>query len=97
MTKKELHKKFLHKCKEHRIFVLKISGSTKYGFADFCVIRWGKVHFIKFRNKGKKKTPLQVAFQNYCKLNNFKYIIIDDIDNFDFSLLLDCYKVIYCE
>jgi len=89
MIESEIQRKFLKRCNELKIYAFKIIASSKRGVSDVCVIHCGKVYFIEFKRKGQSQTELQKQFEIICKLNNVEYIVVKDVDKFDWGIFLN--------
>ena len=85
MRESEIQRKFLKRCNELKIYAFKIIAASKRGVADVCVIH-GKVHFIELKRKGQSQTELQKQFEKICKLNNIEYLVVNDVDKFDWGM-----------
>jgi hypothetical protein len=89
MRESEIQRKFLKRCNELKIYAFKIIAASKRGVADVCIIHCGKVYFIEFKRKGQSQTEPQKKFEIICKFNNVEYIVVNDVDKFDWEIFLN--------
>jgi len=89
MRESEIQRKFLKRCNELKIYAFKIIASSKRGVADVCVIHRGKVYFVEFKRKGQSQTELQKNFEIICKFNNVEYLVVNDVDKFNWCIFLN--------
>jgi hypothetical protein len=82
MRESEIQSYFMRKCRENRIFAVKLIATSKRGVADVMVIRNG-VYFIEFKTKNGKLSEAQRMFQIMCALNNVKYLLIRSKEDCD--------------
>jgi hypothetical protein len=65
----------MRKCRENRIFAVKLIATSIRGVADVIVIRKG-VYFVEFKTKRGKLSRLQENFKQICIAHCVNYQII---------------------